>query len=255
MRNLKMMLKAFVGVAAAAALGGCEEQDVPPRPQPVISQPVKVEVTQPIVAAQPTVSTKVETKVETKVDDTDEVADDESMKPSELISDAREAITDGDFDRAIKLAHLATVKAPKRSAAWNTLGRVQLAKGQRKDAIASFEKAVELNPSSSWAQNNLGLALIYDGRYDDAIDALEEATELEPVEGYMWNNLGMAYEHQDRLEEARDAYSKAAELKNDRAKQNIARLAGVKTIRTAKAEPQLPMLPTPSEQPLDGGTK
>ena len=50
-----------------------------------------------------------------------------------------------------------------------------------KDAIGSFEKAVELNPSSSYAQNNLGLALIYDGQYEDAIDALEEATQLEPV--------------------------------------------------------------------------
>lgn len=120
---------------------------------------------------------------------------------------------------------------------------MQLKRGARKDAIASFHKAVELNPSSSYAQNNLGLALIYDGQYEEAVDALEEATQLEPVEGYMWNNLGMAYEHLDRLDEARDAYQQAMELKAERAKDNLTRLAGVKTIKpmqTAKAE-----VPTP----------
>ena len=254
MRNLKQMLKAFVGIAAVAALGGCEEEDVPPKPQPVVSQ--KLDVQKPI--EQPKVETKVETKVEppkieAKNDDADdEAADDETLEPKEMIDEARASIDRGEIDHAMKLAHLATIKAPRRSGAWNTLGRVQLMKGQRKDAIASFEKAVELNPSSSWAQNNLGLALIYDGRYDDAIDALEEATELEPVEGYMWNNLGMAYEHQDRLDEARDAYRKAAELKNDRAEKNFARLSGVKSIRTAKADPQpLPIV----GEPMDGGAK
>ena len=115
---------------------------------------------------------------------------------------------------------------------------MQLTRGMRKDAITSFEKAVELNPKSSFAQNNLGLAYIYDGRYDDAVDALEEATELEPVESYMFNNLGMAYEHLDRLDDARDAYHKSAELKNERARENLARLEGVKSVfRTAKADP------------------
>ena len=90
--------------------------------------------------------------------------------------------------------------------------------GKRKDAIASFEKAVELNPSNSYAHNNLGLALIYDKRYEEAVDALEEAVELEPVRAYMWNNLGMAYEQLDRLEDARDAYDKAAEMESDHAR-------------------------------------
>jgi Flp pilus assembly protein TadD len=122
---------------------------------------------------------------------------------------------------------------------------VQLRSGQRQEAIASFEKAVELNPSSSFAENNLGLALIYDGQYDEAVDALEDATELDPVEPYMWNNLGMAYEHLDRLDEARDAYKQAVALAADPnagavAKKNLVRLAGVKTIKpieTAKIDP------------------
>jgi Flp pilus assembly protein TadD len=52
----------------------------------------------------------------------------------------------------------------------------------------------------------------------------------------MYNNLGMAYEHLDRLDEAREAYQKAAELKSKPATENLARLQGVKSIRTAKAD-------------------
>src|SRR4030095_8631307 len=134
------------------------------------------------------------------------------------------------------------------------LGRAQLTRGQRKEAIASFEKAVELNPSSSYAQNNLGLALVYDGRYDEAVNALEEATNLEPVEGYMFNNLGMAYEHLDRLEEARDAYRQAVEMKNERAKESPARLEGVKSVRTAKIDPPKD-LPVITPEPTTPETK
>jgi Flp pilus assembly protein TadD len=250
MRNLKTMLKAFIGAAAVAGMIGCEEVDQPkPQPKPVVSMPVGQNVATPKVEAPPVKKEEPIAKIEPPPTEVDQVVDEDGMKPSELVEGARQALSSGESDRAFRLATLATKKAPKRSAAWNTLGRVELQRGQRKDAIASFEKAVELNPSSSYAQNNLGLALIYDGKYEDAIDALEEATQLEPVEGYMWNNLGMAYEHQDRLEEARDAYQKAAELKNDRAGDNLARLEGVKTIRTAKAETRgEPMLPTP-----DGG--
>jgi Flp pilus assembly protein TadD len=161
----------------------------------------------------------------------------ETPKPSDPLTGARQRLASGDTDGALKLAKVAVLHMPKRSSAWNLLGRVQLQMGQRKEAIGSFEKAVELNPHSSFAQNNLGLALIYDKRFEQAVDALEQAVELEPVEGYMWNNLGMAYEQLDRLEEARDAYSKAVEMESDHARDSLARLKGVESVvRTARAE-------------------
>ena len=147
------------------------------------------------------------------------------------------------------------LRSPKRSSAWNVLGRAQLVLGKRKEAIASFEKAVDLNSRSSYARNNLGLALIYDKRYEDAVDSLEQAVELEPVEGYMWNNLGMAYEQLDRLDDARDAYDKAVALDNDRASSSLSRLKGVKSvIRTAKVDAPLRMeTPAPADNESKDG--
>jgi Flp pilus assembly protein TadD len=228
MRKWSWVLGAFL------AATGCEDSQPKQKEAPI----VKMEM--PKIETPKIETPKVETpKVEEpKPEIASEVSEESEITPGDAIDEAREQLGDGKLDEALKMAKIAVKKAPKRSAAWNTLGRVQLARGERKEARASFEKAVELNPKSSFAQNNLGLTLIYEGKYEDAIEALESATELEPVESYMWNNLGMAYEHLDRLEEARDAYQKASELKSDRAKENLARLEGVKTVfRTAKAEP------------------
>jgi Flp pilus assembly protein TadD len=250
MRHYPHIVRAFLGAAAITTLVAACEEETPPPKKVTVSAPATATATPtPAPSKQPEArveAPKVEPVKVAQTSHDDTIAVDEDGKADELIGKARDAIDAGELNRALKLARLATKKAPSRSASWNTLGRVQLKRGERKDAIASFEKAVELNPSSSFAQNNLGLALIYDGKYDEAVDALEEATQLEPVEPYMWNNLGMAYEHLDRLDEARDAYKQAIAAAADGtsgapAKENLVRLAGVKTvkpIKTAKAEEQ-----------------
>jgi len=213
--------------ASPTMVGEAPKVTETPVPPPIPSPPVASEIKK----EEPIVKTKVEV-----IDDGDG-DDSESATLSDLLARTRKALADAETERALKLAALAVKKAPKRSSAWNLLGRAQLQAGKRKLAITSFEKAVELNSSNSYAQNNLGLTLIYEQRFDDAVEALEEAVEHEPVEGFMWNNLGMAYEHVDRLDDAREAYRKAGEMDNDNARESLARLQGVKSvIRTAKVD-------------------
>ena len=238
MRNFKFIVRAFLGAAALSTLvAACEDEQPSRKIATTVSAPApsKPEVRVELPAPKPEVTKRQTPQPATGIDQSSD--DDGSV--NDLIGKSKDAMNAGELNRALRLARLATKKGPSRSAAFNTLGRVQLKRGERKDAIASFEKAVELNPSSSFAQNNLGLALIYDGKYDEAVDALEEATQLEPVEPYMWNNLGMAYEHLDRLEEARDAYEQAVAAASDEtggaiAKDNLTRLAGVKSVKPMK---------------------
>jgi Tfp pilus assembly protein PilF len=235
-------IRIALAMALATTLIACEANSPPTtkaRP-PVTEATPTPEATPPVaVTPPPAVTPEAPTKVEPIV-----VKAGDDTKPVGTLAGARKMLDDGQVGEAFDLASLAVRETPKRSAAWNTLGRVQLRMGKRKDAIASFEQAVELNPRNSYAHNNLGLALIYDQRYEDAVEALEEAVELEPVTAYMWNNLGMAYEQLDRLEDARDAYGKAAEMDSQRARESIARLKGVESvIRTAKVEPDLKVLP------------
>jgi tetratricopeptide (TPR) repeat protein len=260
MPTLKSMLQVCATVACFTTVVACEEAD-PPRPPdrsppaaranpspPEVGPAVATPEVGPAVAPS-RVGSKGPTRQASLVVKDEVATDDDSRRPGDLVGAARAAMTGGQLDRALALAERAVAQAPARAAGWNTLGRVQLAKGRRKAAISSFQQAVELNPQSSYAQNNLGLALLYERRYEEAVDALEEATGLEPAESYMFNNLGMAYEHLDLLDEARQAYRKAVELNNDRATGNLARLEGVKTVfRTARAE-----LEQPGAAP-DGGT-
>jgi Flp pilus assembly protein TadD len=266
MRNFKPVIRAFLGAAAISTLVAACEEEQPPKQIATVATPApapsKPEVRVETPAPKPAVATAK--KIEPPKTDEASASDDGTV--DELLGKARDAIDKGELSRALKLARLATKKAPNKSAAFNTLGRAQLKAGARKDAIASFEKAVELNPSSSFAENNLGLALIYDGKYEEAVDALEEATQLEPVAPYMWNNLGMAYEHLDRLDDARDAYKQAVAAASDEtggavAKENLVRLAGVKTvkpIKTAKIDSVksdvTPVDEVPVGEHTDGGT-
>jgi Flp pilus assembly protein TadD len=261
MRNWTFIIRSFAVASAITTFVACEDSQ--PQRRPPEAAPV-VATAAPEVKPAPTPPPPVKIeKPETKPVAVNDNIDEDDDKPGDLVKRSREALDKGEIDSAMKLARSAVKKQPQRSAAWNTLGRAQLKKGERKNAIESFGKAVELNPSSSYAQNNLGLALIYDGKFEDAVSALEEATQLEPVEGYMWNNLGMAYEHLDRLAEARDAYRQAFELDADRAKENLARLEGVKSIRTAKNDTVRsdatiesgPADSIPVDEVVDGGTK
>src|SRR5262249_42951743 len=233
----KMILLAVALTASAAA---CNDVTPPAsKPAPVVTtEPPKVidkaptPTEAPAPLPPPTAATEA-AKSPVAVDN-----DDDGPHPVDALAAARKLLDDKQYDRALKLANISVKRMPKRSGAWNMLGRVQLQMGKRKDAIASFEKAVDLNPKNSYARNNLGLALIYDKRFEEAADALEQAVELEPVEAYMWNNLGMAYEQLDRLDDARVAYGNAVEMESNLARESLARLEGVKSgIRTAKVDP------------------
>ena len=230
--------KILTAVALTASLAACN--DLAPtgaKKRPVVTtteapKPIEAPAAPPPSATPPpTVATDVG-KPPVTVEN-----DDDGPRPADALGAAREMLEEKQYDKALKLANIAVTRMPKRSGAWNTLGRVQLQMGKRKDAITSFEKAVDLNPKNSYARNNLGLALIYDKRFEEAADTLEQAVELEPVEAYMWNNLGMAYEQLDRLDDARLAYGNAVEMESDPARESLARLEGVKSVmRTAKVD-------------------
>jgi predicted negative regulator of RcsB-dependent stress response len=232
------MIRYALALTFGAALGACEDLPPPTRhvsppvsattpPAPTTPTPVQPPPA-PVATPEPSQAPDAIAKIE------------EEPKPLDPCGLARKLLDEGEVGKALLQAQLAVDETPKRSAAWNVLGRAQLRSGKRGAAIESFEKAALLNPRNIYAHNNLGLALIYDKQYEEAVAALEEAVSLDHVEGYMWNNLGMAYEQLDRLDEARDAYTKAADLASDRARDSLARLKGVESVmQTAKVEVQI----------------
>ena len=60
-----------------------------------------------------------------------------------------------DFDGALKLIQLNLEFSPNDSYTYVSLGQVQLAKGDKTAAIASFQKAIDLDPDNGWAKQQL----------------------------------------------------------------------------------------------------
>jgi tetratricopeptide (TPR) repeat protein len=53
-------------------------------------------------------------------------------------------------------------------------------KGDYRDAIAAFDKAVTINPAMAEAWNNRGLALVQTGQYKEALHSVDKALSLNP---------------------------------------------------------------------------
>jgi tetratricopeptide (TPR) repeat protein len=97
--------------------------------------------------------------------------------------------------------------------AYNNLGREVAADPQRRDeAIALFERAIELHPTHAEALSNLGLALAQAGRVSEALTRLETSLRLNPHLYQAYNNYAIALVAADRLPDAVNAFARAAEL-------------------------------------------
>lgn len=110
---------------------------------------------------------------------------------------------------------------PRDPAGWNNLGLVQARLGERQAAIASFQKALDLDAAYAPALANLGaLALAYRD-YPAAARSLEKLVALTPGDAEAFLHLGWAYEGARRedgghlVREAAAAFEKALSLKGD----------------------------------------
>ncbi|MDE5090983.1 MAG: tetratricopeptide repeat protein, partial [Trichodesmium sp. St18_bin3_1_1] len=60
------------------------------------------------------------------------------------------------------------------------IGNKLLREGKLEEAIASYEKAIELNPQFAWSYQNMGHAFEKLGRIDEAIAAFRQAVAKSP---------------------------------------------------------------------------
>jgi serine/threonine protein kinase/tetratricopeptide (TPR) repeat protein len=117
----------------------------------------------------------------------------------------------GKTEDSIAETKLALELAPSSDESYRRLGTVYLAAG-RKEAIAAYEKAVEINPYYWYNFNWLGVACFRLGEVDKAVNAFRRVTELAPDWADGYNNLGGAYFEQGKWNEAVEAYRKSLSL-------------------------------------------
>jgi adenylate cyclase len=87
---------------------------------------------------------------------------------------------------ALAAAKKAATLDDKEPAAFLTMGRVHMMKGEHDTSIAELEKSLSLNPNFAAAYFALGFTLTFAGRHDEALDALDNAMRLNPRDPLMW---------------------------------------------------------------------
>ena len=134
------------------------------------------------------------------------------------------------YDEAADRLTRASEIEPESSDIFRLLGRTHAALHKTDEAVDAYRRAIELDERDVWSMNNLGLVLLESKRADEALPLLAGAVELRKDVPEFHNNLGMALEHTGRFTAAATAYTDAltADPNYEKAKQNLARVEGVK---------------------------
>lgn len=98
---------------------------------------------------------------------------------------------------------------------FNNLGVELAEQGKFVQAIAAFNRAIEIYPTYENAHNNLGLALGSQQKFLEATAAFNRALQINPKNFETYNNLGIALGSQGKLPEAVAAFSRAIEINPD----------------------------------------
>jgi len=107
-----------------------------------------------------------------------------------------------------------TVQAsPFSSTAHYNFGNILLQKKRVDEAIAQFQKALEIRPAYSNAHDNLGLAYTRKGQNREAIAEFQKASEIDPNNQMAHDNLGNAFAKNGQMDEAMAEFQKALAIK------------------------------------------
>ncbi|PZR73182.1 MAG: hypothetical protein DLM73_11325 [Chthoniobacterales bacterium] len=95
------------------------------------------------------------------------------------------------------------------------LGEAVYKLGRTPEAIAHFERALQIDPNQGWVYSSLGAALLEIGRPDASLVHLQKAIELDPNSSDAHYNLGNTFLQMGRASEAVAQYKRALEIAPD----------------------------------------
>ncbi len=95
------------------------------------------------------------------------------------------------------------------------LGVTAAARDRMNEAVAYYQKAIDIDNDNALAQNNLGYALLVSGEYYEAIHHFEEALRVSPEFAAAHYNQGRALHALRHLRPAMAEYREAIRLKPD----------------------------------------
>jgi len=137
----------------------------------------------------------------------------EQLQAAENIAQkAFEAAQQGNFAASEQYWSQLIEQFPNNPAVWSNRGNIRISENKLDEAIADFDKAIEIAPDAPDPYLNRGAALEGKGLYQEAIDDYNRVLEIDPQDPMAYNNRGNAKAGQQRWDEALIDYQKAANL-------------------------------------------
>ncbi len=120
----------------------------------------------------------------------------------------------GEYDVALTAINEAIRISPKSYLAWQVLGNIYQQKNNNlTEAIAAYERAIEINPNYASLWRNLGVVLREQGKYNRAIESLTKASAINPQDSDNWLDLAITLNAAGKDEQALAALDRALEVK------------------------------------------
>ncbi|WP_445638295.1 hypothetical protein NSTC745_03552 [Nostoc sp. DSM 114161] len=119
------------------------------------------------------------------------------------------------YQEALAVYEKAVNIRPDYAQAWNGQGKTLSQLKKYKDALAAYDKAIQLKPDYLEAWVGRGLAFDNLQRYQDAIASFNKALELNNQNPQVWNAKGDALGNLRQYDLAIESYTKAIEFKSD----------------------------------------
>lgn len=104
------------------------------------------------------------------------------------------------------------IRAPRSLRVINNLGIEYAKRGQYDQAIASYQRAIEVDPTSPHAYHNLGHAYLEQGRLDKAEDYFRRAIEVDPTFHFSYPYLFNIYQQTGQTDKAAEIYARYSRL-------------------------------------------
>ncbi|HAX78234.1 MAG TPA: hypothetical protein DCY88_21045, partial [Cyanobacteria bacterium UBA11372] len=119
---------------------------------------------------------------------------------------------EGKLAEAIASYQKALQLQPNRFEAYNNLGNIYHKQGKWGEAIACYQKAIELRPNLAQLHYNLGIVREESGELEEAIACYQRAIQLQPNYAEAYNNIASVYREQKQFALALESYEKAIQL-------------------------------------------
>jgi arylsulfatase A-like enzyme/Flp pilus assembly protein TadD len=128
------------------------------------------------------------------------------------LADATARLQKGEFGPAVEAANEALRDEPNLLEAHVLLGNAYQRQGMSREAVASFERVLELRPDSNFAMLDLLSALINLGENDRVIDKAQRFLQQFPRDPLLYEQLGLAYFFERHYERALESFLQAIDL-------------------------------------------